>query len=499
MATNIMGLVDYVQNKGEIGKQQGQQSRLSELASQSYTTPAGQQNALLGQMAQVSPQFAQQQQQQFQEQGDARSRKAAGAAKYVLSAVERGDQAAIQGAYRTVYPYLSELVTEGGGQAPPEQWDPAMAEGLHQILSAAEGGGGASGQGVQSTYVDDQGQRVAIMRDGSTRVLGGNDAGATQQTINITGSDGRPAQYTFNRRTGNYEPATLGGGQPQGQPAPQGQSAPRGQPGMTQVQYSTSDGQAIPANEQAAAQAAFAASARGESFDFPVNGPLPQAPQSSQGRSSFVGRSPDEQAALTTAAQERTELGFLPQRQQIETQGAIERERGVGQVKSQQDRAQAAPKKIAGFRAALEAAGNVRTSIDKSLEMIGPASTGFIGARLRGVEGTPAFNLAAEIETIKANLGFDRLQQMRDNSPTGGALGQVAIQELVALQSTVANLDPNQSAEQLADNINRIEQHYTRWEQAVQQAMRDEQAFAQGGPPQAAQSQPGGWGIQRVD
>jgi len=91
------------------------------------------------------------------------------------------------------------------------------------------------------------------------------------------------------------------------------------------------------------------------------------------------------------------------------------------------------------------------------------------------VEGTPAYNLASEIETIKANLGFDRLQQMRDNSPTGGALGAIAVQELVALQSTVANLDPNQSEEQLRENLGRIRGHYDRWRSVVEQALQEEQ------------------------
>src|SRR5690606_35987480 len=124
-------------------------------------------------------------------------------------------------------------------------------------------------------------------------------------------------------------------------------------------------------------------------------------------------------------------------------------------------------------------AGNVETSISRALGMIGPTSTGFMGARLRGIEGSPAYNLAAEIETVKANLGFDRLQQMRDNSPTGGALGQVAIQELVALQSTIANLDPNQSPEQLQANLGRVQQHFANWRSAVEQALAEEQRGGQ--------------------
>jgi len=60
------------------------------------------------------------------------------------------------------------------------------------------------------------------------------------------------------------------------------------------------------------------------------------------------------------------------------------------------------------------------------------------------------------------------------------------------LQSTIANLDPNQSAEQIKANLDRVKQHYSNWRNAVQQALADEQR---------GQSQPqaGGWGIQRVN
>ena len=58
--------------------------------------------------------------------------------------------------------------------------------------------------------------------------------------------------------------------------------------------------------------------------------------------------------------------------------------------------------------------------------------------------------------TIKSSIGFDRLQQMRDESPTGGALGQVSELELITLQATLGSLDLNQSEEQLLANLDRL-------------------------------------------
>ena len=80
------------------------------------------------------------------------------------------------------------------------------------------------------------------------------------------------------------------------------------------------------------------------------------------------------------------------------------------------------------------------------------------GSVLAGIPGSPAKDLQAAIETIKANLGFDELQTMRDNSPTGGALGQVAVQELEALRSTLSSLDQAQSPEQVVASLKRIQE-----------------------------------------
>src|SRR5690606_25596378 len=99
------------------------------------------------------------------------------------------------------------------------------------------------------------------------------------------------------------------------------------------------------------------------------------------------GRRPEDEAAARREAEQRVELEFLPQRQAIETQGAVERERGVQQVRSEVERESQAPKRIASYRQALAAAGNVQQSIEKALGMLGPMSTGFIGARSRGIEG----------------------------------------------------------------------------------------------------------------
>lgn len=116
--------------------------------------------------------------------------------------------------------------------------------------------------------------------------------------------------------------------------------------------------------------------------------------------------------------------------------------------------------------AAALAAGNVLSAVTDAKNLVGLNTTG-PGSILSKIPGSDARDLQAKLDTVKANLGFDRLQQMREMSPTGGALGAVAVQELIALQSTVASLDQAQSAKELKKSLEKIEGHYNKWLQTV--------------------------------
>lgn len=109
----------------------------------------------------------------------------------------------------------------------------------------------------------------------------------------------------------------------------------------------------------------------------------------------------------------------------------------------------------------------VKTNIEDARELAKSApfynpAVGFGAERLSNVGGTNAANLKQITNTIRGNIGFDRLQRMREESPTGGALGQVAVQELQALQATLGSLEQSQSREQFLRNLNRVEQIYNR-------------------------------------
>lgn len=120
-------------------------------------------------------------------------------------------------------------------------------------------------------------------------------------------------------------------------------------------------------------------------------------------------------------------------------------------------------KKEAAKQAAVSHANKVLGDVSAASSLVSGPTTGIIGKAQSFVPGTDAYNLNQRLLTIKANLGFDRLQQMREASPTGGALGQVAVQELQALQASIGSLELGQDKKELTNNLNKIEHHYSNW------------------------------------
>lgn len=106
----------------------------------------------------------------------------------------------------------------------------------------------------------------------------------------------------------------------------------------------------------------------------------------------------------------------------------------------------------------LEDIGRIKKRIENSVLPV----TGFFGSLIKEIPGTNAYDVSALTQTARANIGFDRLQQMREESPTGGALGQVSNLEINTLQAVLGNLDQAQSEKQFLENLNRLEKIYKR-------------------------------------
>lgn len=152
---------------------------------------------------------------------------------------------------------------------------------------------------------------------------------------------------------------------------------------------------------------------------------------------------------------------------------AIAARQEAAQAKVEEKKAAQEEKTRAANASALAAVMPVMDTIEKAIPLVGYNTAGW-GSFMKYLPGTEAKDLDNYIGTIKANLGFQQLQAMRQASPTGGALGQVAVKELEALQSTIASLDPSQKKETLLANLKKVQNHYLNWKKTLEQQVGQE-------------------------
>lgn len=183
--------------------------------------------------------------------------------------------------------------------------------------------------------------------------------------------------------------------------------------------------------------------------------PAPASPAPSGGFTGFIPGTPKppkpNYRQLTD--EERVARGLPPGVYQLSPEGKVESVPGTQIDKT-------APKSPEFLRQRADAALSVLTAIQNASEKASGWTAG-MGSVLANIPGTDARNLRADIDTIKANLAFDQLQAMRDNSPTGGAVGNVTERELELLGSTVASLDQAQDPDQLKERLKHIQERYS--------------------------------------
>jgi hypothetical protein len=97
----------------------------------------------------------------------------------------------------------------------------------------------------------------------------------------------------------------------------------------------------------------------------------------------------------------------------------------------------------------------------KRISKDGWFATGFGSEATSSIGATPSADVRGLLNTVGAKAAFDRLQRMREESPTGGALGGIAVKELELLRDSVASLDPNQSDTQFQSQMDQIIASYS--------------------------------------
>lgn len=70
-------------------------------------------------------------------------------------------------------------------------------------------------------------------------------------------------------------------------------------------------------------------------------------------------------------------------------------------------------------------------------------------------------NLKELLAQLTGNIAFDRLQRMREESKTGGALGNVSNIELGLLGSTLGSINPDMDLDIFLQQLDKIQRHYT--------------------------------------
>ena len=120
--------------------------------------------------------------------------------------------------------------------------------------------------------------------------------------------------------------------------------------------------------------------------------------------------------------------------------------------------AQRAESKATKADIVLEDIGRYRNMVQRQ-GMFTPI-TGATGEFMGQFAGTPAYDARQLALTIGANIQFDALGKMREESKTGGALGNVTVSELDALRATLGSIAASQSDEQLLKNLDRLERQY---------------------------------------
>jgi hypothetical protein len=129
---------------------------------------------------------------------------------------------------------------------------------------------------------------------------------------------------------------------------------------------------------------------------------------------------------------------------------------------------------------ALSKANLALDTIDLAMDSTNWATAGVAGV-FEWVPGSPPKRLAGYLNTIRSNVAFNELQQMRRNSPTGGALGNVSDADMQLLQSTLATLDQLASPEDLRRALATIKRVTEAVRDAYAQDVRDFGVEAMGG------------------
>ncbi|UZB05544.1 hypothetical protein OM948_08845 [Xanthomonas citri pv. fuscans] len=439
MANALSDFLGGFQAGDEITSRQREQRQTNQLARLAPQIVSGDPQAY-AQAAAINPKVAT----QYQESGDEIAKRARGAAKYLQTALQSGNQQQIMAARQTIKPFMDTLKP---GSSYPLDMDPTQeSAGLQGFLAQTsyldpEVKNGAptgfrefqmkaAAAGLQPGTPEYQNAaKIALGQEGRA-----SSSGFTQ--VKFTGPDGRERIGVMNGRTGQID-------LPDGtsfNPQTGAMAATQGGAGMVLPQ---GGGQQVVEQDAALANQMIAAGIPSDQVDRFLQSRAAQFGGGAQPMpNAFVGRAPEEQAAATTAAQEQarqsTQMHYLPQELGMRTQAAIQQAAGTERAKGQVEQQ---------LKAQQELPGVIRTSdqaislIDQALNHPGRATATGLSGTLdprNYTPGTDARDFQVLLDQIKGGTFLQAFQSLKG----GGAITEV---EGKKAEQAIARLNTAQS------------------------------------------------------
>jgi hypothetical protein len=462
MARSILDLIDYQTKQFEAGRAEGKARRLSDLASKAYSAPQGERRQLFSEMAGVSPEAAYTAQKNMGEMDDNDMSRLARQASYFVGMADGGNEQVVA----SMYPQLAQEARRLGLGDVPMSYDKAFLPGIRQLAQHAAGQSGR----VQSTYVDAMGNRIAIMADGSTQVLGQN---APNNQIIDTGN----GFYGVNKGNLNAAPVMVGG-QPQPAMAPGSRQISNFQAtAHNDATGESIDFASLPPEEQ---QAAMQAMLTGQSVTLPPargqqlrSAPKPQGAPSGYSYQADGSLAPIPGGPAQVAIDARAE--------------AAAARKAAEELKAQQKRDSTAQRQAEASTAANQLVSAIDT-LTKSEGFSG------LGTAWGDVQlNTPLIRNSvkdsqAQLKNIAGQVALTTMARLKALSSQGATgFGALSAPELKLLENSIATLQSDEisnaelkrSLKTIRDSMDKI----TNW--------REGQA--------APAQQPGGWSIRAID
>lgn len=428
---DMLDRMKYISQGGDEGRALG----LNQLVGQAYNADPAHRQALLGRVAsQGEPGMALAAGKSFDDQSARLHADLAQRAKLVVGLYQANSPMAQQ-AYASMLPIAAQAGFPQAQQHP--QLDDSLIPGLQKLASALDP---QPQGGVHSAFRGQNGNMWVLDKDGIAR-----DTGAAfdpNSQIIDTGNG------FFGVNKTNLQAAPVMTGQPgaQGQPRAPGEvpfSIDPSLPPEVQADIRANESQYAGAPDGAQRQipSAPGATMPGQQLR---SAPKPQAePEESFGTPQTV-IGPDGKPAL---------VQFGNRGGQRPVQGFTDAPKG--QTPAQQAKMQTTARKERMMLAANDAAVDQTVALIDSIvarkdDLSGVTGMGRVGSM---IPGTDWADLAAKLDTLKGRSAFGALQQMRANSPTGGALGQVSERELYLLQNAETQLQNSQSPESLVQSL----------------------------------------------